>query len=434
MILILIIIIVFLGTLLIKPNWILPFAWIVLLCYPQQLLYESLPFNAGFDDIFIIMASLAICIRYWNRYAIRRSRTLLLIIFGLYIMQGVSELIGLIQFPDLAIVTIKSSLKGLVLILFVVALVLDIKREKGIQRHLILMITAITIAYMIVIISYFVPAASSLWEVRSSDTRYSLTMASNRTFGPFNGPAEAGGFACIAVPLVIGSLLYFWKKRQIRTLMIVSTTIIVTATVIISKSRSAIIALGLMLAAAIIITRKRWYIIALGLALFSIISYFLYKDVLSIDPVTERFSSIIFNEGFTTRVDIWKIVMQHPPKYLFFGPGSGAFYYEVGVSPHNGYLDMFYCWGLFGVIMFSLLGYYCLKWSKWVMKNGKSSSAAGAAWGLYWGVIALAIASITTDPWYMELLRVLLFGLLVIVHHCYSPAKTIVSGYKGQLK
>jgi len=424
MILTIIVLGVVFAAILVRPGWILPFAWVVVMCYPQNLLYGKLPLNAGIDDLFLILASFVTFLRLFRHNGLGgHSRNLLIIVFGLYLMQTLSELAGMMQYPSLGESTLKNSLKGLVVLAFIVALAMDIRREKDVRRHAYWLTAAITFAFGIVIICYYVPAAAGLWEVRSTDTLYMLTMASNRAFGPFNGPAEVGGVACLALPLIIGILLYCWHDMRIRIMMFISMLIILGGGVIISKSRSAMFGLGLMLALALILSRRRWYIIGLGSVVLLTLLYVLYKNVISLVPISERFTSGVFQEGFFTRLDIWNTVIRNPPRNILVGGGSEALFENIGATPHNGYLDMFYCWGLFGVFMFSWLIYNCVKWSRRVLKQDTFPLGRGIGWGLLWGLIALAFASMTTDPWYMMLLRMLLFGTLVMVNSRYQMTR-----------
>ena len=123
--------------------------------------------------------------------------------------------------------------------------------------------------------------------------------------------------------------------------------------------------------------------------------------------------------------------MANPPRNILFGSGSDALFENLGATPHNGYLDVFYCWGLFGLFMFTWLVYTAVKWSRWVLKHDTFNLGLSLAWGLLWGLVTLGFASIAIDPWYQMLLRLLFFGMLVIVHwrfymNCRMRRKEIV--------
>jgi len=403
-----------------RPSWILPFAWVIVMCYPQNLLYNKLPLNAGIDDLFLILASLVTFVRLFRHNSLRQSRNVLLIVFGLSLMQILSEIAGMMQYPSLAQSTLKSSLKSLVVLLFIAALAMDIRREKDVRRHAFWLTAAITSAFGIVIICSYIPVAAGLWEVRGADTLNNLTVATNRAFGPFNGPAEVGGVACLCLPLIIGILVYCWHDIRIRAMMLISMLIILDGAIIISRNRTAVLGLGFMLTLALILSRRRWYIIGLGLVALLALVYVLYTNILLLAPVSDRFASGTIQEDFSTRLDIWNTVIKNPPRNILVGGGSEALMENMGITPHNGYLDMFYCWGLFGISMFSCLIYYSMKCSRWVIKHDTFPLGRGIGWGLLWSLVAVAFASITTDPWYMILFRLLLFGMLIMVNSRYQ--------------
>ena len=117
-----------------------------------------------------------------------------------------------------------------------------------------------------------------------------------------------------------------------------------------------------------------------------------YSDVVSISPISERFVSGVLSEDFTSRLDIWRLVVANPPRNILFGSGSEALFEDLGATPHNGYLDAFYCWGLFGIFMFSWLTYTAVKWSRSCPhKHDTFRLGLGLAWGLLWGLVTLRL-------------------------------------------
>lgn len=416
MILILTILLLVLAVAVFRPTLLLPLSWVVVMCYPQGFLYGKLPLNIGLDDLFLILASVITIFRLNRRAPISHSKNLLFIIIGLFLMQTLAEISGSLQYTYLSLSTIRNALKGLVVLAYVVALIMDIRGEKDVRRHVFWMTAALTVAFAIVIVCYYVPGFAELWEVRDPETSYMMAMTSNRSFGAFNGPAEVGGVACLTVPLMIGILLNCWHDRRVRNLTFVGLLVVLGGTALISKSRSAIVAIGLMLALALILSHKRLYIMAVGVVLVAVLGYIVYWNVVSISPISDRFVGGVLSEDFSSRLDIWRSVVANPPRNILFGSGSDALFENLGATPHNGYLDIFYCWGLFGLFMFTWLVYTAVKWSRWVLKHDTFPLGLGVAWGLLWGLVTLGFASMATDPWYMMLLRLLLFGMLIIVH------------------
>ena len=99
MILILVTIVLVLMVAIFRPTLLLPLSWIVVLCYPQGILFGKLPLNIGLDDLFLILASLITIFRLNRRGPIAHSKKLLFIIIGLFLMQTLSEISGSLQYP-----------------------------------------------------------------------------------------------------------------------------------------------------------------------------------------------------------------------------------------------------------------------------------------------------------------------------------------------
>jgi len=100
---------------------------------------------------------------------------------------------------------------------------------------------------------------------------------------------------------------------------------------------------------------------------------------------------------------------------MLFGEGGPAMTRRLHVGPHNGFLDVFFLWGLGGTAMFVALYGYMIAWSRTVMKLDHERVGQIVAWGAFWGVIAIAGAAMTLDPWYVSDYRYFVYFLLAIL-------------------
>ena len=393
--------------------------WPVILLYPQNLLYGLLPANVGLDDILILLLGVRILI---SSDTTRRDRVrpVVALALALWLMQTLAEATGLLRYPDLLPEMVKAALKGGVFIIFAILMAALIRTPRDIERFTTSFLVALTASFVVVILCFMAPSLGQYWEV----TKYTLEDrirlgAGWRSFGPFPGPAAAGLMVCLTVPLWLGVLLHRPQRPLHKNLAFAGIFLALTVLVL-CKSRAAITGLGGMFLLMSLLSRRRAWIVVLMVTVV-LIGTFVFNtsaDVLS--AVGSRLDRDTMNVDLATRAYLWKVIITNPSFAIpLFAEGGPALSRRLDVSPHNGYLDVIFTWGLGGIIIFCVLYSRLLKWSRRVARDDPYPLSRALAWGLLWGTVSIAIYAISADPWYITNYRFAIYFLLTIVYLRY---------------
>ena len=362
--LVLIFLLVWVILLAVAPKTSLLLIWPILLLYPQALLLGLLPFNAGIDDLCMILLALRFLLS-GVQDSRKQATIVILIAVAVLVMETLSVFTGAMEQPFLLPSAVKTSLKATVLVLFTISLALGIRDQDYMRKHLISFSLACSAAYAIAFISYFYPSFSDLWQVQNPEWQYYAGTALARTYGPFGGAAEVGVVLCLTVPLSMGLLMTKPRERHITfaAWALLITSLLATLS---SKSRSGIVGLSVLGVSMVLGSRYRFRVLVTMLLLLVALGIWTVIDQAGariIAGTEARFTQQRLTTDLMTRVELWRRVFSQAGGEVFlFGMGMVPYFYKWRMSPHNGYLDALFLWGMGGVVVFCVLIGAGIKW------------------------------------------------------------------------
>jgi hypothetical protein len=396
------------------PRLMALLVWPVVFCYPQNLFYGWLPWNAGLDDLFVILVGVRIILHARRDRVYPWARGAVLLALGMLIMEAIADFTGALEHRELLQDAVKSTLKGLVLLTLALLLAFDIRNERDVHRHVVAFGSALSLAFGLVVICFFVPSLARYWEVQFESLLYMEGLVAKRAFGPFNHPADVGISACVAVPFALGLLTHKPRRRYVA---LVGCALLVTALValLIAKTRAGIVGLAGMFILMTLLSRQRNTIIAVEVVGILVTALFVAGGEF-FGATQERLALERLSHDLATRFDLWARAITHPsPWIIFCGEGLQAFQLRLNATPHNGYLDAVFVWGLGGIIMFSLLVWKGVSWSSFVHRTAPDSCVRAIAWGYKWSFVSIGTLALVSDPWYSTYFRMMTYFLLVVV-------------------
>jgi tetratricopeptide (TPR) repeat protein len=200
-----------------------------------------------------------------------------------------------------------------------------------------------------------------------------------RAFATFGNPLYMAGFIILVIPLFWD----FWEKRPSYRIFSGLGVILLSAALILSYSRAAILVLFIISLLYLVINRKKSLKDKAGVLIIlgGLILAFILLQASGLQPV-ERFTSpISLQKGAVPRLSFWKLSLKGISEKPLTGYGWGSFlnYFrrnskvlvnekglnEVADKVHNDYLEFGFSGGIFSLLLFFwLLFYFFLKRSE----------------------------------------------------------------------
>lgn len=386
---------------LVYPKALALLLWPVLLCYPHGLAYGLMPLNMGIDDFYIILVSLVVLFRFGLGKVDFPVKAALVFHFIFLI----ADLTGFWTVADvLPEIVLKSSLKGIIIILFTWIMSATMQTEKDLKLHMLFFLLSIIIASVIAIIDYFnIPLAQwfYIWEVGRIHFR---------AVGSFMSPAGIG--TNVIVPIFIGISLASLQGKVILRFFLITMCVVLLGATVLAASRSGWLGLvaGVM---AMLFVAKRRHIAAISVFVV-IMVFLLFFGTYWSEIWTHSIEKTFTEHGFEShgRFELWLTLLKNPyPALLFCGRGWNAtfIFFERMVTPHNVFFDIIFLLGLGGIIYFSFLFVRYFRMSNWLRKNDPDPLFQMYSQGLWLGMIGLLGAGITADPFFEMFTRYGLF-------------------------
>jgi len=397
------------------PRYMILLTWPIVFCYPQKALMGLLPLNAGLDDVYVLLVATRMLLPRGGRLPAEWAKPVVALAVGLLIMEAIGEFTGAQQDPNLKVKAIKASLKAGIFMLFTLALALDIRNERDVYRHLLGFTFAASLAYLLVLACFIYPSLAVHWEVyvEEAERWYEVTEAERRAFGPFNRAGSVGVAVCGTLPLAIGLLVHKPRRKPLTILALVMVVSGLGA-LLLAKSRLGMFGIAGMLAIMTLLSKQRKYAIALELAAIVVLVGVLSgTDVFAAAQERLRTHKVLYDLG--TRARIWYGVIENPSPWIgLFGEGYHGLANRMGISAHNWYLDVLYAWGVGGLILFTLLIVFAIRWARYVSRYDPDPRCRAVAWGLLWALVASAFAAVATDPWDRHIYRMTIYFTMVV--------------------
>jgi len=285
-----------------------------------------------------------------------------------------------------------------------------------IHQHIVAFSLAMACSFLLVVVCAFDARFTHLFELRPEEQMWQMdiTGAGKRASGPLGNPQGVGTAVCVAVPLAIGLLVHRPRRRFI---VPVALLLLVTSlsALLVAKSRSGLFGLTGMFALMTMLSKQRVYAIAFEVLIIFGVSVFLVGGELE-SFFQERLEVEQLQYDLAIRMDIWMETITEPsPWIILCGEGEAEHSLRFGRPVHSGYLTILFVWGLGGTIVFTILIWLALKWTKFTQRFDPDSCCRGVAWGFRWGMVAVAGLAISTGPWNREFYLMMVYFLLCIV-------------------
>ncbi|MBN1590760.1 MAG: hypothetical protein JW888_14710 [Pirellulales bacterium] len=403
---------------------------LLILAYPQNLLYGLLPLNIGLDDLLIVFTGARYM--FWDRPVLRLypPRTFSLgIVVAFLAMFTISNATGSFLFPELWNDTIKDCLKFCCVILFVFSTRIRIATADDCMVVIRVLAIGSIIAGLIVVLCYFVPAVEIMCEVyKSEGLRESLVLnrfgrGTHRVLGTFLSPDGVGVFACLMIPFFVALLASKRLSLEDRLLLMVASIAIAVA-LLMSKSRSGLAGLSVG-----VIGLSTWSIFTLqnkrfAMQLFTALAVagaVLATLLVARPELGSALAARLTIENMETtgmRLEVWQMATSSLSlDMLFFGAGAKAFSATRYCTPHSSYLDMFLLWGVGGVIITVTFYFRLFRSSLRAISRGKSTKTFGGTIGIgvLWSTVACLVFGIFADLWFISFYQFFVFVMLCLV-------------------
>lgn len=406
-------------TVIVAPRLGACFVWPVLLLYPQRLLLDALPYNAGYDDLLIIVLGIRTLFSRGEIKDIVTSSVVKLAAI-IWLVETIGAATGVLRYPELLDESTKACLKGALVVVYAAAHVRVVRSTDDVERLTTSFLIACILAFVVVILCFQYPALAQYWEVtRWTEAERLRVGFAYRAIGPFSGSSSAGLMAVIAI--VLGISICAVKRRQgVRTVLAMAGIILGTLVVLLCKSRSAILGIGGTFVVMSLTTHRRARTIAAMLVIAIIGTVIAYKASDVISAVDRRLSNETFSGDLETRISGWRAVVENPSgAMLLCGEGVSALSKRIDAAPHNGYLDVVFGLGLCGLAVFIVLYHRVFKWSRFVARRDSHWLSRAVAWSLVYSSVLVGIYALSADPWYITNYRFSLYFFLSIVWFRY---------------
>lgn len=402
--------VLFLNILIVAPKKLGLTLWPILMVYPHALAMGSMPFNAGFDDLYIVFLFIMLLFRL----GLAKFDFPFKAVIIFYIIMFISNISGFIEVPATKDYVIRDCFKNLVFILFTAIVLVTIKDENDVRQHIIYFIISMILASVISIMDYFsIPFSTLFYVVKEGKLHYRAT-------GAFLSPAGLG--IAIQLPLFLCISGLAIRKQFLYKLIFAIGTGVFSIALLLSGSRSGWLAASIGLLTTLFISKRKVLLILIFIFVIIISSFVLGTETRD-DVIKKNVDRTLYGStsGTSGRLDIWLNYVSNPYfAMVFFGRGVYASQALGMDTPHNGYLDLIYLFGFGGFIYFCIIIYKMLKLSKWLYNNDNNELLGIFSKGIFISIFCWLGISIASDPPINTFWRYTIFFALCILWSRYK--------------
>lgn len=426
----------FLGIIFIKPKWGSLLIWSILFTYPHSWWYyhQFLPLNIGVDDLFCIFLFLTVLIRrnFLEKVPIRFGYAFWTVSF-FAIVAAIANVAGSTNASsELRFLYLKDILKlGVYWGLFF-AVLHCIDDVRDLKMQFTMFSIAAVLGAILVIIQNFYPYTTEIFG--SPETVEKGLRFGRRATGAFmNANVAASVLACSSM-LVIAAIRL--QKILISKLIVYTFLFILFVGVMLTRSRSGLIALGGGLVLMSFLGRSRkvaWFVIVAGLAVSLIFTgmreAYVERVQQAYDPTTGVVGTTVAGRFMT-----WSSYLKTATaRDYLLGQGFRAGIEKNGMESHNVYVSLITVYGIGGVIwaIFALTIFFR---KVFVLRSVPDLLIRATAGGCLWALIVWGIYAMAADALNAAYTRYLLFYLVVLLDRAYVIAmhQQEVVFYEGQ--
>jgi hypothetical protein len=402
----------------IKPKLGTYLIWLILFTYPHGWWYhrQFLPLNIGVDDLFCIFLFVVVLIRRNLLGGIEfRFNYAFWTITAFTVIAAVANIAGSMEGePVERIAYVKDILKlGVYWALFY-AVLHCIDDERDLKMQFTMFCLAAVVGGLIVIGQSFRPYQFEIFlgpiTIRKGGLQYAA-----RASGAFMNPNSAACVLASSSALLITAVRL--QRTAISKIVLYSSMFVLLIAVLMTRSRSGLIALVGMFALMAVVSRSKkvaWLVIISALIVSASLPRVrgLYKEriVEVYEPATGRWGANVHG-----RFETWSTYLETATaKDYLLGQGFRQGTVEHGRESHSVYVSLLTVYSIWGA--FWALIALVIFWRKcFVLKNAPDPFMATVARGCMWGLVAWGIYGLASDAISAQYPRYVLFYLVVLL-------------------
>jgi O-antigen ligase len=395
-----------LSAIIIRPFWGVLLLWPVLLLYPHALTQDLLPYNIGFDDLFVAFVFVVTLVRCLLVGQFRFG-TWGLFVLTFWFLNVISTFYG-VAYENIGFmggIALKYVMKRstIAMVAFIVLNgVEDLNQLPRVARWFL--ISSIGLSILAILQFYYPEIVAPFYQLQRVTAGGEVWRATGTTRGAW----EIGGVLGVSIIISI-AFLVLARGVISRPLAMVCAMLSVVA-IILSRSRSGWVLVSVGAFTILALSKKPVTAIIMVAVVGSIIVAFPFLAEMTVERVEDTRTFGGWSESVAWRFRIWKIMLTN----ITFGSGiigvgrMGAFA-RYGYSAHNLYVSALAETGVVGVCYFILLAISL--WRRtWSNISLEQNLRLMAIWkGIFVVNIAILFYSIPVDTLDVDLVAKVLF-------------------------
>lgn len=341
----------------VAPKWALFLFWPVTWCYPTSLLYQTLPFNIRFDDVFVIWLSF-VSLRALPPDVLASRSFKVALVWFLSITLGC--VIGLLGSESYAVRAILRDIgKAMHVPAIAISTLTLIRNERDCRRLLIMIALAGAGSVTVGMVQVHRPELTAWWEIPRTglgdEAMSEMNIADDSLDVRADGAVGGVVLATIGFSLaLLGLRLALQEPATRRKLLYSAVSIIGVVGLGYTVTRGAMAGLAMALMYSLALQSKKGVALALMLLAGAVV-------VTQTDLVARTMQRIGGREGGAVlvgdaaevRSKLWiQYLSEWSPHYFLFGRGFTAEFIRHKGAVHNTYIGALAYTGMFGVGVF----------------------------------------------------------------------------------
>ncbi len=396
--------------------WLFP--WV----YPNTLLYNTLPFNIRFDDLWV-MYMFVVC------FLLYRQGTVLGKVFWLSVFWWVALFIGnlvgvIITGGEILIPIFKSATKSMYVPFTTYVLSCLVNDEKQTGDHLRGLSLAGVIAGVLGIAMIYLPGPLSVflipqyWQGYNAEemVEFSAELV-RRTQGAVGTMTLATITMCLSVATLM--MVIHQIGRKLRVFLSIMCLLLLVSLAY-TNTRGAIAGFIAAMLWGIIFTKKRGTLILLaflGAIMLAWQGEIVQRIMIRITGRPGGPTTPIW-EGMETRLRVWNTFVEHfNPVYVMFGMGMITSQYLTKATAHNAYIGAFVYGGLLGVVSLVIVIAYAISLAKRLRAIGVDPFSQALAATLTAMVVAMMVNGMVLENFQQYTGMQIYFAMMLFVEN-----------------
>ncbi|MCO6437548.1 MAG: O-antigen ligase family protein [Phycisphaerae bacterium] len=419
---------VLLSVLVVQPKLAALLSWPIILVYPHlYLFYESpLPWNMGYDDLFICGAFLIVLVRRNLLQGVPLRIGLSVLGAGTYVLiWAVAHFSGWSMMPELEPVdVVKPILKAVIFFLFTFVLVHCIDDVRDLRRALVAVIASFTAAAITVILHEKFPDQMVIFTGGKTELYQLWWGRAPRAVGSLVNPNT--GAIVLGMTIVLSMRLATVSRSLVRKITLLVCVALMLAAMVLTESRTGALATGATLGVMFVFSRSRWLSGGVVLGLFGLIVLDPGLFLAFWERISETYNPAAGGElggSLQARLDTWAEYWKSAtPQVWVFGQGLIVPTTRIGFHPHSTYVSALFVHGIAGLIWFlAFFGVIIVRAVRVI--RARVEPLQSICTGVLWGLMVWFIGGLTLDLLSTFHPRYLYFFFAVVVERSYALLK-----------